>query len=185
MKKEYRNVIRTKKMIRKAFTDLLEEKKDIENISVNELVDRADLSKSTFYYHYQDIYAVAAEFEIELIDKLSEILDKIEEERATEYDSYIKIVIDFLKEHEDMYRKVVCSSSPRLFVDRLKSVLAKKVFEESKTLPFSKDANVRYVQVRFLTNACVDTMVDYFKGYLTVSLEQVGEIILNILKKIE
>ena len=80
MKKEYRNVIRTKKMIRNAFTELLEEKKEIENISVSELSERADLSKSTFYYHYPDIYAVAEEFETELIEKLLNILDKIEKE---------------------------------------------------------------------------------------------------------
>lgn len=185
MKKEYRNVIRTKKMIRKAFTELLEEKKDIEHISVNELAERADLSKSTFYYHYEDIYAVAEEFESELIDKLSEVLEEIEKEQATEYDIYIKIVIDFLKEHEDMYCKVISSSSPKLFIDKLKSILSKKVFEQSKTLPFSKDENIRYVQIRFLTNACVDTMVDYFKGFLNASLEQVGEILLGIIDKLK
>ena len=185
MKKEYRNVIRTKKMIRNAFTELLEEKKDIEHISVNELAERADLSKSTFYYHYEDIYAVAEEIESELIDKISEVLEEIEKEQATEYDIYIKIVIDFLKEHEDMYCKVICSSSPKLFIDKLKSILSKKVFEQSKTLPFSKDENIRYVQIRFLTNACVDTVVDYFKGFLNVSLEQVGKIILNIIDKIK
>ena len=185
MKKEYRNVIRTKKTIRKAFTELLEEKKDIEHISVRELTERADLSKSTFYYHYEDIYAVAEELETELIDKLLNVLETIENDQATEYDRYIKIVIDFLKEQEEMYRKVVCSSSPKLFVEKLKSILAKKVFDKSQRLPFSANVNVRYVQVRFLTNACVDTMVDYFKGLLNVSLEQVGGILLKFIEQIQ
>ena len=65
------------------------------------------------------------------------------------------------------------------------SVLSKKVFEGSKTLLFAKDESIRYVQVRFLTNACVDTMVDYFKGFLNVSLEQVGEILLGIIDKLK
>ena len=184
MKKVYRNVVRTKKMIRQAFTDLLEEKKDLEKISVSELAERADLSKSTFYYHYEDIYAVAEEIERELIDKLSEVLERIEVEQASEYDRYIKIIMDFLREQEEMYRKVICSSSPILFIEKLKFILSKKVFEESKGLPFSSDLSVRYVQIRFLTNACVDTMVDYFKGVLDLPLEQVSSIILGVLDKL-
>ena len=49
MKKEYRSTARTKKMIREAFVELLGEKKSIESITVGELVDRANIAKSTFY----------------------------------------------------------------------------------------------------------------------------------------
>mgnify|MGYP003296140577 CR=1 FL=1 len=65
MKKEYRNVTKTRKMIRLAFSELLGEKKNMESITVSELVERADIAKSTFYNHYEDIYAVAEEFENE------------------------------------------------------------------------------------------------------------------------
>ena len=41
----------------------------------------------------------------------------------------------------------------------------------------------RYVQIRFLTNACVDTMVDYFRGMLELSLDEVGEIIIAMLSE--
>ena len=61
MKREYRNSTRTKKMIRTAFAELIGEKKMISNISVSELAERADIAKSTFYNHYEDIYAVADE----------------------------------------------------------------------------------------------------------------------------
>ena len=42
---------------------------------------------------------------------------------------------------------------------------------------FSDNKKERCVQIRFLTNACVDTMVDYFKGNIDLSLDEVGEII--------
>ena len=63
MKKEYRSTLRTKKMIRAAFVELLGEKKNMETITVSELSERADVAKSTFYNHYDDVYAVAEEFE--------------------------------------------------------------------------------------------------------------------------
>ena len=39
----------------------------------------------------------------------------------------------------------------------------------------------KYAQIRFLTNACVDTMVDYFKGNIDLSLDEVGGVIINFL----
>jgi len=44
-------------------------------------------------------------------------------------------------------------------------------------LPFSQDSAERYVQIRFLTNACVDTIVDYFKGTFDACIDDVGDVI--------
>lgn len=65
-------------MIRTAFVELVGEKKNMEIITVGELAERADIAKSTFYNQYDDVYAVAEEFESELIAKLSAVLDEIE-----------------------------------------------------------------------------------------------------------
>ena len=185
MKKEYRCVTRTKKMIRVAFVELLGEKKNMETITVGELAERADIAKSTFYNHYDDVYAVAEEFENEWIGELSATLDEIEVKNATEYEDYIRKVIGFLKENEDLYRKAVTSSDVRFFIEKLKSIISKKVFEESATLPFSQNKAERYAQIRFLTNACVDTMVDYFKGTLDMTLDEVGELIISFLNRLK
>ena len=185
MKKEYRCVTRTKKMIRVAFVELLGEKKNMETITVGELAERADIAKSTFYNHYDDVYAVAEEFENELISELSATLDEIEVKNATEYEDYIRKVIGFLKENEDIYRKAVTSSDVRFFIEKLKSIISKKVFEESATLPFSQNKAEKYAQIRFLTNACVDTMVDYFKGTLDMTLDEVGELIISFLNRLK
>ena len=110
MKKEYRSTLRTKKMIRAAFVELLGEKKNMETITVSELSERADVAKSTFYNHYDDVYAVAEEFEDELIDKLSAVFVEIEKSQATEYEDYIRKVIALLKSNDELYRKAILSS---------------------------------------------------------------------------
>lgn len=185
MKKEYRSVIRTKKMIKAAFLELLDEKKDMNLITVGELAERADIAKSTFYNHYEDIYSVAEEFENELIGELETVLGQLEYDRATEYEVYIKKVIEFLKMNEDIYRKAIGSSDVRFFIEKLKSTLSKKMFREGAALPFSEVPAKRYVEIRFLTNALVDTMVDYFRGTLDLTLDEVGEVILSLLKRLE
>lgn len=184
MKKVYRCTLRTKKMIRTAFVELLGEKKNMETITVSELCERADIAKSTFYNHYEDIYAVAEDFEDELIDKLSAVLDEIEKDKPTEYEDYVRKVITFLKSNDTLYRKATLSSDVRLFIEKLKNIIAKKIFNEQASIPFSDNKNERYVQIRFLTNACVDTFVDYFKGTLDIPLDNVGDVIIAILKKL-
>lgn len=185
MRKPYRSVDRTKSNIKTAFAELLGEKKNMECITVSELVARANIAKSTFYNHYDDVYAVAEEFENELIGKLSDVLDEIEAQHASEYEVYIRKVIGFLKINEEVYRKAILSPDVRFFIEKLKAVMSKKIFEESSALPFSKNSAQRYAEIRFLTNACVDTLVDYFKGSLDMSLDQVGELLISFLNRMK
>lgn len=46
---------RTRKYIQKAFTELLAEM-DFEDLSIQDIMDRAELNRATFYNHYQDKY---------------------------------------------------------------------------------------------------------------------------------
>lgn len=189
MKKEYRNSIRTKKIIKQTFIELLGEKAKGEYITVGELSERADIAKSTFYNHYNDIYDLVEEFENELIDKLCAVLDQIETEHTLNIQSHITNVICFMKQNEEIYRRAISYTNERydvkFFIEKLKSVISRKIFEENTTVPFSTNTTKRQTQIRFLTNACVDTMVDYFRGTITSSLDEVGEIILDYLNKLK
>ena len=44
--------VKTRNLIRDTFAELLYEKKNINKITVTELVQRADINRSTFYSHY-------------------------------------------------------------------------------------------------------------------------------------
>ncbi len=105
---------------------------------------------------------------------------EIEKDQATEYEDYVCKMIAFFKSNNELYRKAILSADIRFFIEKLKNIIAKKVFEECVNLPFSDNKKVQYVQIRFLTNACVDTMVDYFRGTLNLTLDEVGEIIITI-----
>ncbi len=74
-KAEYKSAIRSRKMIREAFMQLLKEK-DIRKITVTDIITKADLNRTTFYAHYPDVKGITEEIENEVIDKMLEILKK-------------------------------------------------------------------------------------------------------------
>lgn len=59
---------KTRRLIKKIFAEMLSEKKELGKISVSELCKRADISRGSFYSHYDDIYGVAEDYENEMID---------------------------------------------------------------------------------------------------------------------
>ena len=58
VKNKNRSSIKTRQKIREAFAELLKEKNELSNMSVTELVKLADITRSTFYTHYDSIYDV-------------------------------------------------------------------------------------------------------------------------------
>ena len=185
--KPYRNAERTKRWIRKAFTELIAEKKDIEKITVSELAERADISKTTFYYHYEDIYAVAEEFENKLIDHLPESLAEFGKEsspEAADFRLYARGIISFLKENEESYRIVMGASSPRLFAEKFKKIIARKVTENVSHSHFTQDPRIWAVQICFLSSACVDVIIEYSRGSFSVSFDDVADVIIDAVEKL-
>lgn len=71
--KNDRRVRRTRTAIHSAFLKLIFEK-DMNKITIKELCERADINKSTFYLHYQDIYDLEEQFKEEISAKVCHII---------------------------------------------------------------------------------------------------------------
>lgn len=180
----YRNSIRTKKMIREAFAELVSEKQDITKITVKELVERADISKSTFYCHYQDVYAVTEEFEQEILSLLEDTLNNYMKEHKEEFAPYVKKIIQHLKENEGLYKKIFASDLPSKFIDRLKSICNERINKDIHFDTLSSDPDIRMAEIDFLTSGITHLFVDYFKGTIKLSLDDIGELCNGLLLKL-
>lgn len=67
---EDRRVRRTKHAIKTAFVELLRTH-DLEKITINDIATYADISRGTFYLHYEDKYILLDDMENEYISQLS------------------------------------------------------------------------------------------------------------------
>ncbi|MDO4489868.1 MAG: TetR/AcrR family transcriptional regulator [Lachnospiraceae bacterium] len=64
---------KTKRSIYRAYHELIQ-KKNRKNITVKEITEKAEINKSTFYYHYETIDVLLRELEDEFIDELISVL---------------------------------------------------------------------------------------------------------------
>ena len=116
-RKEDLRVKKTKKAIAEAFMALLLEK-PVEEMTVNELCDRADVRRTTFYKHYRDKFDYIASFAQSLRDKFDDIIWRCGKPDITPeyYVQYAKQVVDFISRHEKEVNNLVNSSvAPVIF----------------------------------------------------------------------
>lgn len=72
-KKTDRRVLKTKRAIKKAFIQLLGEK-ELNEISISEISDLADINRKTFYTYYAGVYQLVEELENEVTVMMGEII---------------------------------------------------------------------------------------------------------------
>lgn len=174
---EYRNALRSRRLIREAFAELIKEKQDISKITVSEIVKRADISKSTFYCHYKDIYAVADEFGDEIIDLMNKTLDAyLKNNNLDDIATYANQVIKALKENELLYRKLLSSPMTYSFIEKLKRIFVKKCSSLKSSL-LSTDQKVKRIEIDLIANAIIYCFVDYFKSEDKLGLNSLDDII--------
>ncbi len=101
MQKEDLRVKKTKKALSEAFFTLLTEK-TFEEITINELCERADVRRATFYKHYTDKFNFLTSVIKSLRTRFDTLIWKSEKPSTTAeyYVSYAKRVVGFISENE-------------------------------------------------------------------------------------
>ncbi len=97
IKKTNYATIRTKKLIRKTFCEIIADKRRIEEITVSELVKKADINRGTFYNHYPNIQAVSEEIYADLV---TTFFTYPSFNRLSDFDEYYQHVFSFIKDNE-------------------------------------------------------------------------------------
>lgn len=72
---EDKRVRRTKKLLRQALAELMQEK-EFQNITVSDVVRRADINRGTFYAYYRDVFDLREKVENEMLDTLYAAADE-------------------------------------------------------------------------------------------------------------
>ncbi|MGN1301755.1 MAG: TetR/AcrR family transcriptional regulator [Clostridia bacterium] len=162
---------KTRELIKKTFAELMNEKKELSKITVTELVKRADITRSTFYTHYDDIYEVVNDYQLETIELLvsdDKVLDSIQD-----IYNYFDDIFDCLKENEEIYKMLLVSNGSLLFLEELKKLAGEKIYYAMRNI--IKNNKYLELDVSFYMSGIISELVKYFRGQSDYSLEELLE----------
>lgn len=127
-------VIKTKRAIHTAMTQLIAEK-SIDEITVKEIVDLADINRKTFYNYYTGIYQLIDEIENDIVDYFAKLLEGMD---------IVSVLADPSVVFEKFFETISNHSD---FVDALFSIngnssLTRKVLD--KFIEITRDATIEH-----------------------------------------
>ena len=103
---------KTKLMLAESLRNLMQ-KKPLDKIKIHEIVDACGVNRQTFYYHFQDIYALVEWMyqhdAVELIEKNNKALLDGEIGTEDDWDSVINALFEYIELHRNEILSVINS----------------------------------------------------------------------------
>lgn len=173
-KAEYRSAIRSRRMIREAYMELLKEK-DLSKITVTDIITRADLNRATFYAHYPDVRGVTEEIENEIIEKMLEVLKEFQFTSFFRNPAPLLLKISrYLEEDTDFYRILVRANGSEIFMEKLKKVFSDHMLNDSDIPESMRQSKMVELRVCYFAGGIVNLYKQWFRGDLNCTLNDIA-----------
>ena len=169
--------VKTRNIIKKTFAELINEKKQLNKITVTELVKRAQLTRSTFYTHYDNIYEVAHDYQLQTIELLCS--EDLRLHSKQDIEDYFVNIIQCLKDNEEIYKLLLSADESLLFLEKLKKIASEKIYNALKDTYTDKYLKLN---ISFLMNGILMEILKYFRNENCYSLD---ELLVNMKKWFE
>ncbi len=166
--------LKTRNLIRKTFAEMLYEKKEINKISVTELVKRADINRGTFYSHYDDIYSVAEDYENELIE---EFFDNAKLITSTSFEDFMDAIFAYFEKNDDVYKMMCVSNETFNFASKLLSLAEGKLLEICYTTPALTDHKYLDIEINVLIQGLMCEYYKYCRGFTSITLKDLRDFV--------
>lgn len=173
-KTEYRSSIRSKRLIRQAFVELLQEK-ELEKITVTDIITRADINRGTFYAHYPDTRAVIEQIENEIIEKMLEFLGEFRFKNF--FQDPLPLLLKTTKYLEDdleFYRILINAHGAEQFLFKLKNIFVQHMETDTDIPDHVKQSPAFMVRVHFFAGGLVNLYQVWFRGKMDISLNEIS-----------
>ncbi len=168
---------KTKREIKHAFICLLN-KKPINKITVNEISELAEISRSTFYLHFEDVYMVYNSIANDIIEELVDnFLNSRQNNRAQTLINRLNLSIDYITENKELFKTMINNGNILAEIHRI-SVIG--FLNE-----FYPNGHTEYgiIEVNFVAWGLIGTLENYVISDNIISKEKINTILMHILAR--
>lgn len=182
-KKEYRSAIRSRRLIRAALLELLQEKK-FEKITVTDIVKRADINRSTFYAHYPDVMGLLEELMEDTVNHSIDLVSGIDMRQFLEEPMpVLEKLIAIGEENMEIYKMLGNSDFAMRQVERIKNVLVENTAGAVNIPEHIRKSGTFHIHMHFFIGGILNVYQQWILGGLDSSPDEImkhlAELILN------
>ena len=165
-----KRVMKTRKAIHGAMTMLLS-KKPIEEITVTELSDAAEINRKTFYNYYSNVYMVAEEMEDEIVERFGETLREIDfdtllKDPVAAFNTLARLITSDL----DFYENILTNRNQISFLQKIIESLKQRM----RVLyldPDSPDSELQEYMLEYIVSGLVSVFQKWFANGRKTDIE--------------
>ena len=171
-----KRVMKTKRAIHSAMTRLLSVK-PIEEITVTELSNAAEINRKTFYSYYNSVYMVAEEMEDEIVERFEDTLRIIDfetllQDPQTTFNTLARIIASDL----DFYETILTNRNQVFFLQKIITSLKERImalyFDRN-----SKDFELQEYMLEYIISGLVSVYQKWFKSGRKTDMEELSKYI--------
>lgn len=171
-----RRVLKTKRAIRNAFAKLMVEK-DINDITIMELADTADINRKTFYNYYSGVYQVVEDIERDILTSYEELLGGIEFKQYmnTPYSLFERFSL-LINMDPEFFGYLLSMNGNVNLITRIMRLLKDKTCEVM-VAQLDLDAYKADIMLDFVLSGMLSVYQHWFNSEQHISAEEVSQII--------
>lgn len=176
-KKTDRRIERTRTLLRDALMGLVVEK-GYDTITIQDIADRANVARTTFYLHFRDKDELLFESIREIFDTLmSSMPSKTWEDvgiEGTTTDPTDPADFEHIAQHADFYRTLLGENGSAKFLFRLRKYLADLILQQWQGLKLPEGHETRFPDA-FTAYYCAGGLIGLFVWWLETGLPRTPE----------
>ena len=166
-KKTDRRVVKTRKAIRNAFAELLSEK-DIDEITIKDISDAADINRKTFYNYYSGVYQLIDEIEDEIVLAFESVLKDVyfKRDMGNPYRIFENLTA-IINSDIDFYGYLMKMDSNANLISKIISALKNKLKSS-----FSSQIEIEEQKIDLIANYVVSGMLAIYQNWFNSDRSQ-------------
>jgi len=171
-----RRVIKTKRAIRNAFAKLLTQK-DMNDITIKDITELADINRKTFYNYYNGIYQLVDEVENEVAEKVELLIADLDLRQSLNnpYEIFRKVT-GLINTDMDFYGHLFTMRGHGNLGSKIVYRLKRKV-KDSFTLQLDLDDKTADIVLEYLFSGMISVYRSWFASDRRRSIEEISGII--------
>ena len=186
-----RRIIRTRRMIRDALTELMDEK-GFEGVTVRDLTEKANINRGTFYLHYRDKYDLMEQSEGELLTEIEAMVKEFNKitnpqkaltliHQQEPYPFLLKL-LEYIRENADFLKVILGSKGDPAFQVKLKELVQVHLLEKVTNHLTSSEMFVPlgYLSA-FITSAYLGVIQQWLEDGMEQSPKEIGLILMRMM----